>query len=150
MEARIIKKDGKVTIDKDFDFMLKLLPNGEYDLTIKKRVRKRTWNQNNTMWMWFRCVGNHLREETGDERWASKEGIEALHDIYCRKFLTEPVTGPDGSLSERVRGTRNLSVEEMHRFMESVKIDLNTELGIEIPLPEDKYYSEYAAIYGGK
>ena len=38
MEATIIKKDGKATLDKPFEFMLSLLRNGEYTLTIKRKT----------------------------------------------------------------------------------------------------------------
>lgn len=150
MEARIVKKDGVAVMDKELDFMLGLLPNGEYTLTIKKAVKKRSQNQNNLMWMWFRCLGNFLRSETGDERWATKDGIQTLHDIYSRKFLTTQVVGPDGAVMERVRGTSTLTTQEMSHFLEAVKIDLNTELGMIVPLPSDKYYSEFAALYSSK
>ena len=46
MEATIIKKDGKATMDKDFNFMLSLLRNGEYTLTIKRKTKPRTLDQN--------------------------------------------------------------------------------------------------------
>ena len=46
MEATIIKKDGKATLDKPFEFMLSLLRNGEYTLTIKRKTKPRTLNQN--------------------------------------------------------------------------------------------------------
>lgn len=57
MEATIIKKDGKATLDKPFEFMLSLLRNGEYTLTIKRKTKPRTLNQNALMWQWFRCIG---------------------------------------------------------------------------------------------
>lgn len=45
MEATIIKKDGKATLDKPFEFMLSLLRNGEYTLTIKRKTKPRTLNE---------------------------------------------------------------------------------------------------------
>ena len=67
MEATIIKKDGKATLDKPFEFMLSLLRNGEYTLTIKRKTKPRTLNQNALMWQWFRCIGACFREYTGEE-----------------------------------------------------------------------------------
>lgn len=90
MEATIIKKDGKATMDKDFNFMLSLLRNGEYTLTIKRKTKPRTLDQNALMWMWFRCVGGALREFTGEAYWSTKEGVETIHDLYCKKFLLSP------------------------------------------------------------
>ena len=45
----MIKKDGKATLDKPFEFMLSLLRNGEYTLTIKRKTKPRTLNQNALM-----------------------------------------------------------------------------------------------------
>lgn len=87
MEATIIKKDGKATMDKDFNFMLSLLRNGEYTLTIKRKTKPRTLDQNALMWMWFRCVGGALREFTGEAYWSTKEGVETIHDCIVRNSL---------------------------------------------------------------
>lgn len=109
MEATIIKKDGKANMDKDFNFMLSLLRNGEYTLTIKRKTKPRTMDQNALMWMWFRCVGGALREFTGEAYWSTKEGVETIHDLYCKKFLTKMVVTPKGETTELARGTKGLS-----------------------------------------
>lgn len=75
MEATIIKKDGKATLDKPFEFMLSLLRNGEYTLTIKRKTKPRTLNQNALMWQWFRCIGACFREYTGEEYWSTADGV---------------------------------------------------------------------------
>ena len=68
MEATIIKKDGKATMDKDFNFMLSLLRNGEYTLTIKRKTKPRTLDQNALMWMWdVPCVSSPVKH-TGVQR----------------------------------------------------------------------------------
>lgn len=150
MEATIIKKDGKATMDKDFNFMLSLLRNGEYTLTIKRKTKQRSTDQNSLMWMWFRCVGGALREFTGDAYWSTKDGIERIQKLYCKKFLTTMVVTPKGEKTELARGTKNLSTLEMSHFLEAVKTDIMTEYGIQLPLPTDKYYSAFAAEYENK
>ena len=140
MEATIIKKDGKATMDKDFNFMLSLLRNGEYTLTIKRKTKPRTLDQNALMWMWFRCVGGALREFTGEAYWSTKEGVETIHDLYCTK----------GERTELARGTKGLSTMEMSHFLDAVKTDIMTEYGIQLPLPTDQYYSAFAAEYENK
>lgn len=150
MEATIIKKDGKATMDKDFNFMLSLLRNGEYTLTIKRKTKPRTLDQNALMWMWFRCVGGALREFTGEAYWSTKEGVETIHDLYCKKFLTKMVITPKGERTELARGTKGLSTMEMSHFLDAVKTDIMTEYGIQLPLPTDKYYSAFAAEYEDK
>lgn len=37
MEATLTKKDGKVQMDKSFEFMCSTLRNGEYTITIKRK-----------------------------------------------------------------------------------------------------------------
>ena len=65
MEATLTKKDGKIQMDKSFEFMCSTLRNGEYTVTIKKKTQPRTLNQNALMWKWFQCIGACLREYTG-------------------------------------------------------------------------------------
>jgi hypothetical protein len=38
MEATLTKKDGKVQMDKSFEFMCSTLRNGEYTITIKRKT----------------------------------------------------------------------------------------------------------------
>lgn len=71
MEATLTKKDGKVQMDKSFEFMCSTLRNGEYTITIKRKTQPRTLNQNALMWKWFQCIGACLREYTGEEYWSS-------------------------------------------------------------------------------
>ena len=130
MEATLTKKDGKIQMDKSFEFMCSTLRNGEYTVTIKKKTQPRTLNQNALMWKWFQCIGACLREYTGEEYWSTAAGVQDIHDLYCKK-----------------RGTSKLNTLEMHNFMESVKIDAATEFGITLPLPEDQHYLDFIHEY---
>lgn len=100
--------------------------------------------------MWFRCVGCALREFTGEAYWSTKEGVETIHDLYCKKFLTKMVITPKGERTELARGTKGLSTMEMSHFLDAVKADIMTEYGIQLPLPTDQYYSAFAAEYENK
>ena len=53
MEATLTKKDGKVQMDKSFEFMCSTLRNGEYTITIKRKTQPRTLNQSALMWKCF-------------------------------------------------------------------------------------------------
>ena len=150
MEAKIIKREGKVEMDKDFQMLLNLLPNGEYDLKITKHKAKRTLDQNATMWMWLRCLGCAMRDYTGDERWSSKDGVNALYEMYCAKFLHTKSVNPKGEVVDVVKSSSKLSKAEMSNFLDAIKTDIMVEYGIQLPLPEDKYYSEFAAQYEDK
>lgn len=146
MEATLTKKDGKIQMNKSFEFMCSTLPNGEYELIIKRKTKPRTPNQNDLMWKWFRCIGACLREYTGDEYWSTADGVQDLHDRYCRKFLVKKIC-VNGNTESIVRGTSKLNTLEMHNFMESIKIDAAAEFGITLPLPEDQHYSDFIHEY---
>ena len=51
--------------------------------------------------MWFRCVGCAVREFTGEAYWSTKEGVETIHDLYCKKFLTKMIITPKGERTLR-------------------------------------------------
>lgn len=146
MEASLTKKDGKIQMDKSFEFMCSTLRNGEYTVTIKKKTQPRTLNQNALMWKWFQCIGACLREYTGEEYWSTAAGVQDIHDLYCKKFLVKQVH-VNGKVETIVRGTSKLNTLEMHNFMESVKIDAATEFGITLPLPEDQHYLDFIHEY---
>lgn len=149
MEATLTKKDGKVTMDKPFEFMCNMLKNGEYTVTIKRKTKPRTLNQNALMWKWFQCVSACLREYTGDEYWTTKDGVQDIHDRYCRKFLVKSIN-VNGKEEKIVRGTSSLNTLEMHNFMEAVKVDAAGEFGLVLPLPEDNYYLDFIHEYQNK
>lgn len=146
MEATLTKKDGKIQMDKSFEFMCSTLRNGEYTVTIKKKTQPRTLNQNALMWKWFQCIGACLREYTGEEYWSTAAGVQDIHDLYCKKFLVKQVH-VNGKVETIVRGTSKLNTLEMHNFMESVKIDAATEFGITLQLPEDQHYLDFIHEY---
>ncbi|MDE5975395.1 MAG: hypothetical protein K2G69_02470, partial [Muribaculaceae bacterium] len=78
MEIKLIKRNGKVSMDRSFDYLCSLLTNGEYTLSIKRKTRRRTIPQNALMWMWFTCMA----DSTGQCK-------EDFHDYYALKFLPE-------------------------------------------------------------
>ena len=93
--------------------------------------------------------GPVFREYTGEEYWSTADGVQDIHDLYCKKFLSKQVT--IGGKTETIsRGTSKLNTLEMTNFMESVKADVNNDFGIILPLPTDKYYSAFVAEYEGR
>lgn len=146
MEAQLTKVDGKWTMDKDFVFMCSLLRNGEYTVTIKKKTKPRSLNQNALYWVWLRSVGNCFAETTGDEYWCTKEGQDNLHNRYAYKYLSFPKE-VNGRVEYVTRSTTTLTSAEMSSYMEKIKADVATEFGIILPLPQDKYYSAFIDQY---
>lgn len=134
-EAVLTKKNGVVTMDKSFDYLCSTLPNGTYNLSIKKKVEPRSLSQNALMWLWFACI----ERETGTDK------ID-IHDFYCKKFLRRRMYM--NGLEEVVVGsTSKLNTMQMKTFLDKVQADAATELGINLPLPADQYYHDFINEY---
>lgn len=135
MDCTLIKKDGKVSMEKSFDFLCSLLRNGVYTLSIKRKTEPRTVSQNALMWMWFKC----MEDNTGTEK-------QDWHDYYCAKFLMREANFGRKRFSV-VGGTSTLNTVKMTDFMNKVQADAATEWGITLPLPADRYYQEFIQHY---
>lgn len=135
MDYILTKRDGKVTMEKSFDFLCSLLRDGVYVLSIKRKTEPRTVSQNALMWMWFKC----MEESTGSEK-------QDWHDYYCAKFLMREANFGRKRYSV-VGGTSTLNTVQMTDFMNKVQADAATEWGITLPLPADRYYQEFIQHY---
>jgi hypothetical protein len=123
------KIDGQVKCDTDLGYLFSTLKNGVYTLTIKRASEKRTLPQNDLMWLWFTCI----ESETG----TSKQDVY-LH--YCKKFLSKPDPLGDGLISE---GSSKLNTAQMADFMKKIQADASAEFGINLPVPEDRYFEHF-------
>lgn len=134
-QVTVVKREGRVTCDTDLDFLFSTLKNGTYTLTIKRASEKRTIAQNDLMWMWFACI----ERETGTPK-------DDIYEHYKKKFLMKVIT--IGETIEKVYGsTSKLNTQQMTEFLNKVKVDALTELGIQLPLPEDKYFDAFYETY---
>lgn len=135
MDAILTKKDGKVSMDKSFDYLCSLLKNGVYVVNIKKKIEPRTVSQNALLWMWLQCLEDYSGQPKQD--W---------HDYYCAKFLRRVVNirGMDVSV---IGGTKTLNTVQMTRFLNQVQADAAAEEGVQLPLPADQYYREFIEEY---
>ena len=124
----LTKKDGRVTLDQELPYVFSTLSNGTYTITIKKASEKRSISQNDLMWMWLQCISN----ETGTPK-------DDVYMYYCKKFLMKTVT--IGNRMERIYTTSSkLNTVEMTNFLNQIQADAQTELGITLPLPEDRFF----------
>lgn len=135
MDANLTKRDGKWTMDKDFDYMCSLLRNGEYTVKIVRKTQPRTISQNSLMWMWYKC----MEEQTGQPK-------EDFHDYYKAKFLTRQVAIRNRWVSV-VGSTTDLNTLQMTDYLDKVKADAAVEFGIMLPLPEDRTYQSFVSHY---
>ena len=135
MDANLTKRNGVVSMDKDFDYMCSLLRNGEYTVKIVRKTKPRTISQNSLMWMWYKC----MEDSTGQRK-------EDFHDYYKAKFLARQVTIGQRCVTV-VGSTTDLNTLQMTKYLEQVKADAATEFGITLPLPEDRNYNAFVAEY---
>lgn len=134
-ELTITKSQGRWTFSTDLDSILAGMRNGVYTLIIKRKSEKRSIAQNDLMWLWF----THLENETGTPK-------EQIYNYYCQKFLRYPCRyGNKECMLNRT--TSQLTTEEMAIFMRSVQADAATELGVQLPTPEDLHFEAFFQTY---
>ena len=125
-------------MEQSLDYLCSKLTNGTYDLTITRRTEPRTVAQNNLLWMWMECIS----EETGQPK-------VDIYDYYCTLFLARQVTV--GNKTVIVKGSSSsLNTAQMTKFLNLIQADAQSELGINLPLPADRFYGEFIREYRGK
>ena len=131
----ITKSKEGVRWSRPLDYVLTLLRDGDYTVTIARKKEKRTLSQNALMWMWFTCIS----QETG-------QPVQDVHDTYCARFLARRAVTPRGDIIRVYGSTSKLTTAEMSDFMNQVQADA-AEMGIILPLPEDAYYQDFVTEY---
>ena len=127
------KNEGRLTFDVELPYVFSLLANGKYTITIKRANEKRSIPQNDLMWMWFTCI----EHETGTLK-------DDVYMYYCKRFLCKVIE--IGGHQEKIYNTTSkLTKDEMTEFLNKVKVDAATELGITLPLPEDRFFEQFYA-----
>ena len=133
--VRVEKKDGRVSLDTDLDYLFSTLRNGSYNLILKRVNEKRTVNQNDLMWMWFRCIENDTGTDKND-----------IYMYYCKKFLCKVIR--IGEKVEKVYETSSmLNTTQMAEFMNKIQADAASEFGIILPIPDDRYFEAFYQQY---
>jgi len=127
----VVKTDGVVRCDTNLDYLFSTLKNGTYVLTIKRASEKRSISQNDLMWMWFACI----ERETGTPK-------QDVHDYYCRQYLRKQIVWK-GETVVVIGQTSKLSTQQMSEFMTKIQADAATEFGIQLPVPEDRYFEDF-------
>ena len=125
------KRDGKMMFDVEPAYVFSTLQNGTYHITVKRASEKRSIAQNDLMWMWLSCI----ERETG----TSKDDV---YMYYCKKFLMKTIQV--GEKLERIYNTSSkLNTEQMTQFLNNIQQDALHELGIRLPLPEDRFFEAF-------
>ena len=134
----VTKSNGKVERNVDLTGVFSTLRNGTYTITVKRATEKRTIAQNDLMWLWFTCI----EQETGTPK-------EDVYSYYCRKFLQKQVRIGERLVWVNDTSSR-LNTQQMSEFMNKIQADAATEMGIQLPLPSDRYYDAFCEAYKNK
>lgn len=133
--VKVEKRDGRVSLDTDLDYLFSTLKNGSYSLILKRVSEKRTINQNDLMWMWFKCIENGTGTDKND-----------IYMYYCKKFLCKVIRV--GEKVEKVYETSSmLNTTQMTEFLNKIQADVASELGIMLPIPDDRYFEAFYQQY---
>lgn len=116
---------------------IQIEPDKPLEVLIRRYKKNRSLAQNNLLWMWLALIANHLRDEHG-----LKTNSEDLKSYYQSLYLgicsyqMPGMSKPHG----RIRGTSELNTAEFTDFLNRIEIYANSELGMQLPHPEDLYY----------
>lgn len=131
----LTKTDGRVSVSVDLDYLFSTLRNGRYEMTIKRSSERRTVSQNDLMWMWMACI----ERETGTPK-------DDAYLYYCKLFLSKAVKVGDRETMVYETSSK-LDTRRMSEFLERIQADAASELGIQLPSPQDRYFESFYEDY---
>lgn len=115
------------------------LPEGKtYNVDITRKQPKRTMDQNRLYWLWLNCIA-----KDGELGYTADE----LHSVFAQKFLGARHRIMYGEQVLDVPSTRKLNTEEFTAYLNKIEVFANTELDIQLPNPQDKYFEQFYEQY---
>lgn len=98
-----------------------------WQISISPYKRNRSLEQNNLLWLWYGVIAG----ETGHTS-------EEIHEYVKLKFLDPVLVDIGGEVREVRRSTTKMKVDEMTMLLNAVHVWAASELGISLPLPEER------------
>ena len=120
------------------EYVCKLPEGKSYNVDISLVKPKRSMDQNRLYWLWL----NHIAKE-GELGYTADE----LHCVFAQKFLGARQRVMYGEQVLDTPSTRKLTKEEFTAYLERIEAFSNTELGIQLPIPQDKLFEQYYELY---
>lgn len=99
---------------------------------------KRSIQQNRLERLWLTCISHETGNDTDD-----------LHKYFKEKY-TEPIITRVFGKEIITYTTTNMNTIQFTNFLEKIRIEADRDLGIRLPLPEDKYWQEFYDFYVDK
>lgn len=116
------------------------LPEGKaYDVTVVRHRERRSVDQNRLLWLWIKCIS----DETGQDK-------DDLHEYFKQKFLGFDTKTLWGTILYRPVSSSALDSLQFTQYLEHIRAFASSELGIELPNPEDQYWDQFEHQYDNK
>jgi len=133
LEAFAIKSPSgfKITARKTFEDGLNSLADGNYTVTVEKRVKKRSNGQNSYYWVLIKIIKDALRELGHDV-----DEKETHYMLRERLLYSELVNEETGEVARIVKSTQKLSTTEFNEYLENVKRFCAEWLKLVLPDPD--------------
>jgi hypothetical protein len=108
----------------------------KYKFELKKYTDGRSAQQNRLYWAWLACIS----DETGDDS-------NSLHIHFMRLFAPVKIVEALGTVTETFLRTSEMSIKQMHEYMNKIEIFASRELQIILLHPEDLGFEEFYEKY---
>lgn len=103
---------------------------------IEPYKKNRSLAQNNLMWMWLTEIAKFLNNEHGIK--AKPEDLKV--EFQGRWLGYKTCVHSSGGYFDKLIGTSELTTPMFTEFLNQMEIYANSELGMQLPHPEDMYY----------
>lgn len=133
MKFKISNKADKQAV---LAYLDKLVEGKSYDVTIVRHKERRTVDQNRLLWLWLNCIS----DETGQDK-------NDLHEYFKQKYLGFDTRTMFGVQVYKSVSTSSLDTKQFTQYLEHIQAFASTELGIELPNPEDQYWNQFEEYY---
>ena len=118
--------------------LVKINLNEGWWFDLSKRRKVRTVSQNRLERLWLACV----EAETGNDS-------DDLHDIFKKRWI-QPKEKKVLGETIIVYSTRDLNTIQFKNFLDKIQVFASVELGITLPVPEDKNWNAFYETYRDK
>lgn len=122
--------------DEAISAIQELNEDDSWDIRITKKRWKRSISQNNLYWLWLTCI----EHETGNDR-------NNLHEFFKAKFLGFEEIQVLQYTVTRVISTTSKDTKRFKEYLDKIQLFASIEIGIELPDPNDKYWSDFYETY---
>lgn len=134
MIFKILKQTDKEKVKYYIDNKLK--ENKQYIVDIKEKRSQRSVNQNALYWLWVACIC----DETGGNK-------DQIHEELKQMFLPKEQAKGITEIVERPVSTTSLDTLQFKQYLDKIQVFANTELGIDLPNPDDLVWEQFESTY---